>query len=477
MSGDVTKASVLAEPSLRFGKLRLYEVTIVFDHVEIGVGPAPLADARTAGVGQHGRADRLEVGEQAVTLDGGARLFGAGRDHQVDLRRQAVGGCLTGDRRGPGDVLVGRVGARADQRRRRHEWPSVLPCRRSDAVGADLVGQVRGVRAVDERLELVEVDLDELVVERAVVGTEVFGDLVGGVGDLFAERGLEVLAHVVVVAEERGGGADLGAHVADRALARRRDRVGAGAVVLHDGAGAALDGELTGDLEDDVLRARPVGERAGELHADDLGPLDVPGEAGHHVDGIGATDADGDHAEAAGVGRVAVGADHHAAGERVVLEHDLVDDARAGPPESESVASRDGPQEVVDLLVGVDGDAEVDLGADLGLDEVVAVHGRRHGSLVEPGGHELEQRHLCGGVLHGDTVGVEVGVAVAALQFLVLRVGQVVDQDLLGERQRTSEAVTADLHVGREVRRRRTSTSSMGVVAVAFMAPACHVDK
>ncbi len=29
VSGEVTKASVLAKPSLRFGKLRLYEVTIV----------------------------------------------------------------------------------------------------------------------------------------------------------------------------------------------------------------------------------------------------------------------------------------------------------------------------------------------------------------------------------------------------------------------------------------------------------------
>ena len=30
VSGEVTKLSVLAEPSLRFGKLRLYELTIVF---------------------------------------------------------------------------------------------------------------------------------------------------------------------------------------------------------------------------------------------------------------------------------------------------------------------------------------------------------------------------------------------------------------------------------------------------------------
>ena len=60
--------------------------------------------------------------------------------------------------------------------------------RRADAGGADLVGAVGGVRAVDQRLELVEVDLDQLVVERAVVGAQVVGDLVGGVGDRFAAR-------------------------------------------------------------------------------------------------------------------------------------------------------------------------------------------------------------------------------------------------------------------------------------------------
>jgi hypothetical protein len=34
------------------------------------------------------------------------------------------------------------------------------------------------------------------------------------------------------------------------------------------------------------------------------------------------------------------------------------------------------------------------------------------------GGHELQQRHLGGGVLHGDAVGVEVVVAAAALELL-----------------------------------------------------------
>ena len=52
--------------------------------------------------------------------------------------------------------------------------------------------------------------------------------------------------------------------------------------------------------------------------------LELPGHAGHDVHGVGAAHANGAHAQAAGVGGVRVGADHHAAGERVVLQHNLV---------------------------------------------------------------------------------------------------------------------------------------------------------
>ena len=88
----------------------------------------------------------------------------------------------------------------------------------------------------------------------------------------------------------------------------------------------------------------------------------------------------------------------------------------------------------------VDAIFEVDAGALLRLDQVVAVDGRRHRDLVEPGGHELEQRHLRGRVLHRDAVGVEVGVRAPALEVLALGIAEVVDEDLLGERQRPAEA-------------------------------------
>ena len=60
--------------------------------------------------------------------------------------------------------------------------------------------------------------------------------------------------------------------------------------------------------------------------------------------------------------------------------------------------------------------------------------------------HELQQRHLSGCVLHGYPVGVEVGVACAALHLLRLRVEQVVDEDLLSERERAAKTAAPNLY-------------------------------
>ena len=305
------------------------------------------------------------------------------------------------------------------------------------------------MRSDEVRLELVEVDLDDAVVEALRVpldlgvDPQVVGVLVGEIGDLFALGGLQVHRGSVVVREHRARGADLGAHVADRRLARRRDRLAPGAEVLDDRAGPALHGEDSGDLEDDVLWRRPSRQPAREVHADDLRHLRVERPARHDVDGIGAAHADRDHAEAAGVGRVAVGTEHHPARERVLLEHDLVDDPRARVPEADAVLRRDGAQELVHLGVGVDRVLQVDLGADPGLDEVVAVHRRRHRHAREPRGHELQQRHLRGRVLHRDAVGPVVGVVGAPLEPDGVRVLGVREQHLLGVRERPPQAVTA----------------------------------
>lgn len=54
-----------------------------------------------------------------------------------------------------------------------------------------------------------------------------------------------------------------------------------------------------------------------------LGGLQLPGQAGHDVHCIGAAHADSAHTETASIHRVRVCADHHASWEGVVLQHDL----------------------------------------------------------------------------------------------------------------------------------------------------------
>ena len=105
------------------------------------------------------------------------------------------------------------------------------------------------MRTDEVGLELVEVDVDDPVEEALGIGehfgvdAEVLGVRVGQIGQRFAAGCLEVCRGARVVGEQRARRADLGAHVADRGLAGRRDRLGPRTEVLDDRAGAALDGE------------------------------------------------------------------------------------------------------------------------------------------------------------------------------------------------------------------------------------------
>ncbi len=150
------------------------------------------------------------------------------------------------------------------------------------------------------------------------------------------------------------------------------------------------------------------------MHPDELGPAHVERLAGHDIDRVTAADTDGNHPQPARVGRVAVGPDHHPARKRVVLEHDLMDDPRSGLPETDAESGAGGLEEVVHLGVAVQGRPEIDGGGPLGLDQMIAVDGRRHRDLVQAGDQELEGDDLGQRVLKGDPVGIEVGVAAPA---------------------------------------------------------------
>ena len=249
-------------------------------------------------------------------------------------------------------------------------------------------------------------------------------------------RRLEVRRHPLVEGEHGSRRAELRAHVADRALAGRADRLGAGAEVLDDLVRPALDREdpqryVITSLGDVQPASLPVRCTPIELRVEHL-----PRQPGHDLAAVHAADPDGQHAEAAPVRGVGVGADHEAARERVVLQDDLVDDPRPRLPEADAVLLRGRVEELVDLVVLGDRAVHVLGGAGLRADQVVAVHRGGHGDAGLARLHELEERHLAGRILHRDPVHAEPEGGLAALPGLRAPVVDVGDQDLLAEGER-----------------------------------------
>lgn len=73
-------------------------------------------------------------------------------------------------------------------------------------------------------------------------------------------------------------------------------------------------------LQDHILGAGPLGQLASQLDTNDLGALELPGQASHHVHSISTTHTDSSHTQATSIGGVGVSADHQEAGDGVVLQ-------------------------------------------------------------------------------------------------------------------------------------------------------------
>ena len=83
------------------------------------------------------------------------------------------------------------------------------------------------------------------------------------------------MTHAMVVGKHWCRGTNLGAHVTDGGHARAWDGVDTRAEVLNNGAGAALDCQDVGDLQDDVLGRRPAAQLASQVHANNLQLYDI----------------------------------------------------------------------------------------------------------------------------------------------------------------------------------------------------------
>lgn len=178
-----------------------------------GVGKKGIhTNAGTAGVGKDHAAEVLKSLELTVALDGGADLLRTRGDGEQALGLDAVAEGVLSDGGSTAHVLVGGVGARADET----DLELLRPAVGLDGLLelADGSGKIGGEGTVDVGLKLAQVDLDELVVLGALVLPELGGVLAGEVTNLATLGSGEVVVHAVVEGEEGSGGTNLSTHVA-----------------------------------------------------------------------------------------------------------------------------------------------------------------------------------------------------------------------------------------------------------------------
>ena len=300
--------------------------------------------------------------------------------------------------------------------------------------------------------------------------------------------------------EDRGGGAELGAHVADGGAVGQRHLGDALSVELDKLSHHPVSAQHLGDGQDHVGGGGTGGDGAGELEAHDLGDEHGDGLAQHGGLGLDAAHTPAQDAQAVDHGGVGVGA--HAGigvglGDAVglvgeddagqVLDVDLVndagarrDDAEVGqcplPPAQELVAL--GVALVLTLLVALQGAGQAE-GVDLhgvvddhlsgveGVDDlgVAAEVGDRltHGGQVDDAGHTREVLHddagrgeldlrvgLSGRVPGGQgahVVSGDVGAVLSAQQVLGKHLEAVGQTLYAGDGVEAVDLVTAAVHV------------------------------
>ena len=192
---------------------------------------------------------------------------------------------------------------------------------RGDAA-ADRRDILRAGAPGDGRLDLGSVDHDRLVEGRATIRGERTPPRDRLCPSLAARRhgaALQPVEHRVVGGDQPGAGAALDAHVADRQPALDAHLLEHAAAVFDDMAGAASGADAADDVEDEVLGRDAGAERALDAHLHGLRRGKQQRLRRQHMFDLAGADPEGERADAAMRGGVAVAADDGGAGEREAL--------------------------------------------------------------------------------------------------------------------------------------------------------------
>ena len=139
-----------------------------------------------------------------------------------------------------------------------------------------------------------------------------------------------------------------------------------------------------------------------------------------------------------------IGTDDQLTRERVILQHDLMHDAGARPPEARVVLGRGPAQEIVDLGIFIERFLEILSRCVTRLDEVVAMDARRDRDALAPALHELQDPRLPEQVLEDDPIGTQQQVALARSELLPLGIVEMSEQYFFREGQRPLQPAAHD---------------------------------
>ena len=392
-----------------------HQVVLHHSLLDLGVERTGVADAGGAAVADSLEAQLVEVGLQTglvqVVGDHPAARSQRRLHRRVELQA-LLNGLLGQQARGQHDRGVGGVGAAGDGGNEHRAMSDV----RAMDLGADrrevfgllaeaTLGHRLAERSHEAGLEVLqldavlralrsghaghhggEVELDHLRVfdlpllrhapqALGLVVVLVEGDLL-----LSTARGAEVVDAFVIDGEEAHGRAVFGGHVGDGGAVHQRQRGGARAEELHEFADDLGLAEHLRDGQRHIGGGDALTDRAGQMHAHDIGGQEIHRLAQHARLGLDATHAPAHDAQAIDHGGVGIGAHErvgivdaastqNALGE--VLEVDLMDDANARGNDLEGVEGLHAPlEELVALAVAGELQIEVLLQRVTGAGEI-----------------------------------------------------------------------------------------------------------
>jgi hypothetical protein len=149
---------------------------------------------------------------------------------------------------------------------------------------------------------------------------------------------------------------------------------------------------------------------------------------------------------------VRIGTDHETTGEGIVLKNDLVDDTRAGTPETNTELTAR-LEEVVNLSVTVVCDSKIGGTVVLSLNEVITVNSGGDSNSRETRRDELKESHLSSSILHSNTIRLKVKIRLTTNDRLsVLGVAKVRENVLLGKGEGAATSrLLSDSKLGRKL--------------------------